>query len=136
MSGLDATEMKPGATFVIACAYAEGMLASSWFRAYKRVKQMMKRGSLDARVELLPMTDLPPHIDLLIVPPSLADAANSAPGIGECLVTSPERMQQDFDRILQRLVTDGRLEHALAPARVFAIHRGFQALAERARLAD
>jgi len=137
MSSRPAVETRHGSEpLVIACAYVDGTLAASWFRAYKRIKQTIKRGSFTARVELVPMTGLPPRIDVLIVPPFLADVANAMPGIQELLVVSPERLQQEFDRLVERLVGDGRLEHAPTPARALAIHRGFRALTDRARLAD
>jgi hypothetical protein len=121
---------------VIACGYADGMLASSWFRAYKRVKQTIKRGSFEARVELVPITELPPLVDVLIVPPELEDVARALPAVRELLIAEPGRVQREFDHVVDRLVRDGHLAHAPAPARVLAVHRGFRALAERARLVD
>jgi hypothetical protein len=121
---------------VIACAYPEGMLSSSWYRAYRRVKQTMKRGAFNALVELVPMTALPARVDVLVVPPSLEDEANATAGVQERLVSSPEGVQRAFDRLVERLVLDGRLQHAPTPGRALAVHRGFQALGDRARLAD
>jgi hypothetical protein len=121
---------------VIACAYPEGMLASTWYRAYKRCKQTLKRGSYRARVELVPITALPSHVDVLVVPPSLQERAEATAGVGERLVTSPEALQGAFDRLVERLVSEGRLGHAPPQARALAVHRGFQALTERARQAE
>lgn len=121
---------------VIACAYPEGMLDSAWFRAYKRAKRTLKRGAFHARMELVPITDLPARVDVLLVPPALADAANAIAVVLERIVTSADAMQPQLDRLVERLSRDGRLPLAPLPARALAVHRGFQAVEERARLAE
>jgi len=121
---------------VVVCGYRDGMLANSWFRAYRRLKRTVKLGGFKARVELAPVTDLPPNIDVLAVPPSLADVAHATPGVLECLVTPAEGLQQAFDQLVERLVREGPLEYGPTPGPAVAVHRGFQALTERARLFD
>lgn len=127
---------RAGRPLLIVCAYPEGLLASSWHRAYKKVRQTVKRGSFDAHVELAPITALPAGIDVLIASPSLAGAA-AATTIGEDrLIGEPDDVQAAFERLLARLVRDGRLATAPQPDRSLAVHRGFQALGQRAGLEE
>lgn len=125
-----------GETLVIVCAYPDGLLSGPWFRAYKRAKLTIRRGSFRAHVELDSIADLPPRIDVLIVPPSLEDVAAVAPGVREHLVATPDGLHHAFDQLVERLVHEGRLLHAPAPPRAVAVHRGFQAVGERARLVE
>jgi hypothetical protein len=122
-----------GEPLVIVCAYPDGMLASSWFRAYTRLKRTVTRGGYGARVELAPVSGLPPRIDVLIVPPSLADAASAASPAAERAVAPADGPQAWIDGLVERLVADGRLQRAPTPSSAVAVHRGFQAVAERAR---
>jgi hypothetical protein len=121
---------------VIVCTYPDGSLASSWFRAYRRIKQTIRRGSFLARVDLVPVNALPQTIDVLIAPPALSAVAAELPSVGEVLVAEPERLQAGFDALVRRLIDDGRLVRGPGPARSIAVHRGFQALGDRGRLAD
>lgn len=130
---IDVLESEP---LLIVCAYPDGMLAGSWFRAYLRLKRTMRRGAYDARVELAPITELPPRLDILIVPPSLASAANTMSGVQDRLVVAPERVQPEFEALLESLVREGRLHGAPAPNRAVAVHRGCRAVGERGRLTD
>jgi hypothetical protein len=120
--------------FTIVCGYSDGMLPNPWFRAYKRVKRGMRRAAFNARVELLPITQLPSLVDLLVVPPSLEETARTLPGIEELLVAQADEMQAGLDRLVERLSDQGTLLHATAAGRSVAVHRGFQAVRERARL--
>ena len=121
---------------VIVCAYPEGMLPSSWFQVYKRLRRKVKRGLFRARVELLPITEVPSRIDVLVVPPALADAADAVTVTSERLVGQGDELQEAFDRLVMRLVDEGRLGRGGSSGRALAVHRGFQALGERARSAD
>ncbi len=121
---------------VIVCAYPDGMLANSWFRAYRRVKRAVRRRGFDAQVELAPVTDLPSRVDVLVVPPSLGQVTRAGPGVGELLVVPPESLQPALEQLIEGALREGRLQSALAPDRRVAVHRGFQAVAERARFDD
>ncbi len=136
MSGSRPVDAPKSESLLIVCAYPEGMLAGSWFRAYLRMKRTMRRGAYDARVELVPITELPPRLDVLVVPPSLASTANATSGVQDRLVAAPEHVAQAFERLVERLVRDGRLHGAHAPNPTVAVHRGFRAVAERGRLTD
>jgi hypothetical protein len=121
---------------LIICTYPDGSLGSSWFRAYRRIKQTIRRGAFLARVDLVPLTALPETIDVLIGAPALSAAVKAVPGVVEVLVAEPERLQAHFDALVRRLIDDGRLVRGPGPARSVAVHRGFQALGDRGRLAD
>ncbi len=121
---------------VVVCVYEDGRLTSAWFRAYQRVKRTIRRGSFRARVELLPVSELPERIDVLIAPEELGGLAAVGNGARDRLVASPEALRAAFDALVERLVGEGRLQHAPPPARAIATHRGFRAVGERARLAD
>jgi hypothetical protein len=121
---------------VIVCVYPDGRLASDWFRAYQRVKRTVRRGSFRARVELRPVSELPEWVDVLIAPLEPHGLADAAPGALDRIVAAPDALRVAFDALLERLVSEGRLQHAPAPARALATHHGFRAVGERARLAD
>jgi len=127
----------PGASpLVIVCVYQDGMLENPWFRAYRQAKRALDRRQLSVRVELTPASDLPPDVDILVSPPSLADAGLGASAASEHLVTPPEGLRQALESLLDRLGRDGRVESGLVAPRAYAVHRGFQALSDRGRLGD
>jgi hypothetical protein len=100
---IDVPESEP---LLIVCAYPEGMLAGSWFRAYLRLKRTMRRGAYDARVELVPITELPPRLDVLIVPTSLASTANTMSGVQAVSSLRPNMRQPEFERLVESLVRE------------------------------
>jgi hypothetical protein len=124
------------APLTVVCAYADGSLATPWFRAYRRAKRALQNRGFNARLQLLPITDLPAEIDVIVVPPNLERVARAAPGVRDCLITSPEALAGRLVHVLERLLEEGRLDYAPAPARPVAVHLGFQAVTERARLAE
>ncbi|HWE34243.1 MAG TPA: hypothetical protein VG410_12205 [Solirubrobacteraceae bacterium] len=109
--------MRPPLT--IACAHPDGTLPSEWFRAYKRLKRNVRRTGLNARVALVPESDVPPDAAIVV---SLRDGP-------------VEQAFRDADKQLQRLIDEGRVEYGAAP-RGAAVHRGFRPLTERALLED
>jgi hypothetical protein len=131
-----AVAASPAATLCIVCTYADGTLPAAWFRAYKRIKQTVKRGSFNARVQLAPIQALPDRVDLLIVPTALAESAIAARPATERLVVAADQVQREFDRLAERLEREGRLTRTPGAARAIAVHRGFRAVTDRARLPD
>lgn len=125
----DSTRDEP---LVLVCAYPDGMLANTWFRAYKRVKRKATRTRLHARVELTPMSDLPPRIDVLFVPPELADVAQQVHVSLGRMVSVPEDLLQSFGQLAERLISDSRLGYHDEPDPAYAVHRGFWAMTGRA----
>jgi hypothetical protein len=122
--------------FVIACVYADGTLDSAWFRAYRRIKQTVRRASFGAHVALVPMSAIPSPVDLLVVPPSLSGLVTAAVPVQRHLVVLPEDAQRVFDATVERLVSDGFLKRIPPPSRSTAVHRGFFAPDGRARTRD
>jgi hypothetical protein len=120
----------------IVFGFPDGMLANPWFRAYKRVKRGMRRAAYHATVELEPLARLSQGVDVLIVERSSTMPAGAPAAATELVVAKPDEVQAEVDRLLARLVEDGRLRHAPGQARSLAIHLGFRAVNERARLAE
>ncbi len=62
----------------IAWGYEVGVLPVPWLMGYKRLRAVIERAGFAIRVDLLPLTGLPPDTDLLFVPDALDDAARQA----------------------------------------------------------
>ncbi|HZU07482.1 MAG TPA: hypothetical protein VFB73_16075 [Chloroflexota bacterium] len=62
----------------IVWGYRVGELPVPWLMGYKRLKATLERAGFAIRVELLPLTELPPDVDLLFVPSELAEMARAA----------------------------------------------------------
>jgi hypothetical protein len=62
----------------IVWGYEVGVLPVPWLMGSKRLKAALERAGFAIRVDLLPLTGLPPDTDLLFVPDALADAARRA----------------------------------------------------------
>lgn len=118
-----------GAPTTIVCAYAEGTLASAWFQAYQRLKRTVARAGVDAHVELTPITALPPKLDVLVVPPSLAHVAASFEGAIRCMVMSPDELHQKGAELIAGLPRAARVQPEEGSSTSVALHRGFQLLA-------
>lgn len=116
----------------VVCAYADGLLETPWFRAYKKLKRTSARASLGVRVDLRPQSDVHAGADVVAVPPGVAVEAPGA----ELLVAKAEELQPAFDALVQRLLAEGRLAHAAPPSRAVVRHRGFEPLDGRGRVAD
>ena len=126
--------MTGAAPLHIVCAYRDGMLTGEWFQAYRRLKRMLRRGGYDAVVELLPDRDVRDESALIVIPGS--SAPPNPARAGEVVAIDVDAAQAAFDALIERLVAEGRLGRAPARARTSAVHRGFQALQERARLSE
>ena len=95
----------------IVCPYPDGALPSATFRAVQRTRRHIRRAGYAAGVELLPSSAVPSDAEFVVSPDDLA-------------------------ALLERLVADGVVGHAAAAPRPIAVHRGFQAIGERARLPE
>lgn len=122
----------------IVIAYPDGTLPSAWFQAVQRTRRLIRRGGYRARVGLVPVSEVPPNVDALIatsaVATMLADVAARASIY--TVVTEPEALSKALEVLVEQLIALGRLRRGPEPPRTIAIHRGFQAVGERARLAD
>jgi len=131
-----AADGSSGEPLVIVFGYPDGMLPNAFFRAYKRVKRATRRAGYHVSIALQPLTSLPARVDVLIVEPSDGSRAVSSSVEGEVVSAHADEVQAEIDRVIERLVADGRLIHAPVPSRAIAVHRGFRAVTERARLAE
>jgi len=88
----------------IACGYRLGTLPGDWLQTWRRLDRLLARSELRVRVVLEPLENLPADVDLLVVPPELADAAPSAvqPGV-PIVVTTPANAADDFAVLVARL---------------------------------
>lgn len=129
-------EVPAGEPILIVFGYQDGILPNPFFRAYKRVKRAMRRAAYHASVELQPLSRLPAHVDVLIVVPPAGPREFGSSDLGEVVSADPDDVQAEIDRVVERLVADGSLVHAPVSARAIAVHRGFRAVTERARLAE
>lgn len=120
----------------VICGHPEGTLPTAWFRTYKQLKRKLKRTGLNARVAMAPLSELPAGIDVLILPPTLADSARFAESASILLRGTPDELQRQLDALVVQLQAEGRIEYAQADARSFATHVGFRAVGERARLEE
>lgn len=120
----------------VVCGHPEGTLPTAWYRTYKQLKRKLKRTGVNARVALAPVTDLPDGIDVLVLPPTLADSARFAESASTLLSGTADELQRELDALVARLQEEGRIEYAQPDARSFATHLGFRAVGERARLEE
>jgi hypothetical protein len=125
----------PPAAMNLTFTYAEGELSGPWFRAYKAVKRKLQRGGLNVRVELLPLTELDPHVDVLVLPTSLSHRAPVSVAVGEAVIAPVDKGEKELDRLVERLLADGALRVG-QPSRTFALHHGFRPLRGRGRVEE
>ena len=125
----------PGPTIRIVCVYRDGALPSAWFQVVQRARRTMKRAGWRARIDLLPASALPSGADVVLAPPGLAEALASSTG-RVVVACEPVALISILDGLLERLADEGRLQRGPEPARTIAVHRGFQALGDRARVAE
>ncbi len=59
----------------VVCAYALAELPTSWVQVFRRCERAFARATLDVRVRLEPLEELPESFEVLVVPPSLREQA-------------------------------------------------------------
>ena len=123
-------------TAVIVFGYLPGRLANATFRAYKRARRATRAKGLGTRVELRPLDDLPPVIDVLVLDAPFDPVALAGVEVRATLIAPPDRSPATLETHLEALVERGVIGPAVAPPRTIAVHRGVQPLTERARVAD
>jgi len=116
-------------------AYTEGELSGPWFRAYKAVKRKLQRGGLNVRVQLLPLTELEPRVDILVLPASLSHRVPVSVAVGEAIIAPVDKGQKQLDRLVERLLADDNLRVG-QPSPTFALHQGFRPLRGRGRVEE
>jgi hypothetical protein len=94
----------------IACGYRLGTLPGDWLQTWRRLDRLLARSGFKVRVVLEPLEELPADVDLLVVPPDLADVALSTvqPGV-PIVVTTPAGAADDFAALVQRLEVGAEL---------------------------
>jgi hypothetical protein len=122
--------MKP-ALFV--CAYPDGRLPSGWFQAIQGARRRIERGGVGVRLELLPVSRLLPEAEVIVAAEPLPPAARIG---SEVVIVEPGALNATIDALVARLVAERRVLPGPPASRAIAVHRGFQPLGERARIAD
>lgn len=118
----------------VVCAYEDGALSSAWFQAVQRARRTMRRAGYRARIDLVPASELPLDADVVIAPARMA--ASLTIGGAEVVVAEPATLGPALDALVDRFVAAGRLGRGPESPRAIAIHRGFQAIGDRARLPE
>lgn len=96
----------------IVCTYPDAALPSAWFQAVQRARRAARRAGWLVRIDLLPVRSAPADADVVVARPV------------------------ELDGLLDRLAAEGRLQRGPEPPRTIAVHRGFAALGDRARVAE
>ena len=95
------TEAAPSRRMV--CGYEIELLPTWWLQVHRFFKTRLEREGALVKVDLLPLSNLPPDVDLLIVPPdALAAAREHAPHV-ECVAITAEDYPKQVAEILAHL---------------------------------
>jgi hypothetical protein len=103
----------------IYCAYPDGHLPADWFQAVRRARRAADRQGLTVRIEPTAESRVPPDAEF-VVTPETHPAATLAAAVED---------------LIQKLVADGSVTRDASPPRT-VVHRGYEPLGGRARLAD
>ncbi len=96
-------ELAPRVTRRIVCGYERELLPTWWLQVHRWVKTRLEREGALVQVDLLPVSDLPPDVDLLIVAPEvLHGARESAPGV-ECVAITADDYPRQVVEVLAHL---------------------------------
>jgi len=60
-------------TLSIVVAYPESALGGDWFRVYRRLRHMVASEGLQARLDFVPVSDIPIDADIVIAPQNVSD---------------------------------------------------------------
>jgi hypothetical protein len=86
----------------LVCSYSREELPTSWLRVFHRLEHAMARAGLRVDVRLFPLEDLPEDVDVLVVPPELADRARALRAHARVITTT----RQEAAATVQRIVAD------------------------------
>ena len=96
-------ELAPRVARRIVCGYQRELLPTWWLQVHRWVKTRLERERALVQVDLLPVSDLPADVDLLIVAPEvLHGARENAPSV-ECVAITPDDYPRQVTEILARL---------------------------------
>jgi hypothetical protein len=117
-------------TVIVTCSFSDGELPSSWFRLYQRLKLAVKRAGVDADVRLAALSTVGDEVDVVVVPPELANWATTVAGrTGRRVVGLGEK---DAAGIAELVGSLSSLGAGRAPEGTpLACHRGFRLVATR-----
>lgn len=107
-----AGEQLPGPRAVrrIACGYDLSALPAWWLMVHRRIKTAVERQGLRVKVDLAPLSALPPEVDLVIVPPELASTARERAPQAECVSIGSQQYPGAVIELLSRLGDEQRYQ--------------------------
>lgn len=110
----------------VVCSYSRDELPTSWLRVFHRLEHAMARAGLRVRVRLLPIEDLPDEVDVLVVPPELADRARALRAGARIVATTRERAGATVSELIRDLESGREIyaERVQAGDEAIRVHRG------------
>ena len=114
----------------IVCAYSRQELPAPWVQVFRRFERAMARAGWRVRVRLSPIEDLPGQVDVLVIPPSLAEQARNLDRDVHLICTTPQSAALAVDDLLRELQSGQTLyaEPAQADEPRIVRHRGAEIL--------
>ena len=110
----------------IVCGYTIDELPVSWLRVFHRLEREVARAGLRIRVQLSPLEQLPDRFEVLVVPPSLRDRAESLHTGAHIVSTTREHAQTAVDELMRELESEGSLyaDRIVPGEPKIMVHRG------------
>lgn len=109
----------------IVCGYTVEELPVAWLRVFHRFEHAMSRARWRIRVRLFPIEELPDEVDILVVPPELAERAAAVRPDARIVVTTRERAAEAVDELLKQLEAGTLSADRVRPGEPkIVVHRG------------
>jgi hypothetical protein len=110
----------------IVCSYTIDELPVSWLRVFHRLEREVARAGLRIRVQLSPLEQLPDGFEVLVVPPSLLERAESLHTGARIIATTRERAPAAVDELMRELESEESLyaDHVTPGEPKIRVHRG------------
>lgn len=109
----------------IVCGYSVEELPVAWLRVFHRFEHAVARARWRIRVRLFPIEELPDEVDILVVPPELAERSAALRPDVRIIVTTRERAANAVDALLKELEAGTlRAGRVLPGEPKIVVHRG------------
>ena len=112
----------------IVCAFTREELPTSWLQVHRRFEHLIGKGGLKIRLRLEAIEDLPPQLDLLVVPPELRETAERVRGDAFLFVTTRQSVADAADTLMREIARGEVVtaEKADPNAPKIVTHRGME----------
>jgi mannitol-specific phosphotransferase system IIBC component len=94
---------KPRILRRIVFAYTVDFFPGMLILGHNQLKRMLARNGFDVKVSMAPLNDLPPDVDMVFVPPELAEAARQAVPHGRVEVLESPLNHPRYDALIRQL---------------------------------